>query len=106
MNDNTSGNVVIPISVGAGILETFAVILRLPARRRGNVDLATDDLWLFGSLLPTYLMMVCCGISASLASFNCFLALLKTAVVTKGGAGKPADSLGISQTVVLLKAMG
>ena len=74
MNDSTRGNAVIPISVGAGILETFAVILRLLARRRGNVDLAADDFWLLGSLLLSYLMMVCGGISASLASFDCFLA--------------------------------
>ena len=74
MDDNTRGNAVIPISVGAGILETFAVILRLLARRRGNVDLAADDFWLLGSLLSSYLMMVCGGISASLASFDRFLA--------------------------------
>ena len=64
-SDNTRGKALIPVNVGLGVIETLAVILRLLARRKGTVELAADDFWLLGSLLPSYLMMVCGGISMS-----------------------------------------
>ena len=41
-----------------GAISTIAVALRLLARRRTTVPIGADDLWVIGSLIPEYGMVI------------------------------------------------
>lgn len=57
MVSNPVGDQVIRTSVALGVIDTFAVALRLLARWRSNAAFAADDALTVASLIPLYAMI-------------------------------------------------
>ena len=58
MVSNPVGDQVIRISTAFGVIDTFAVALRILARWRSNAVFAADDALTAASLIPLYVMIV------------------------------------------------
>jgi len=53
-----SGTKLYYISAAVGIIDSVAVLLRFSARRKSKAKFGIDDLFIAGSLLPLYGMIV------------------------------------------------
>lgn len=58
MVNNPVGDNVVRTSIIFGVINTFAVALRLLARWRSNAVFAADDALIIASLIPMYAMIV------------------------------------------------
>ena len=58
MVSNPVGDQVVRTSISFGVIDTFAVALRLLARWRSNAAFAADDALTVASLIPLYAMIV------------------------------------------------
>lgn len=58
MVSNPVGEQVVHISTACGVIDTFAVALRLLARWRSKAVFAADDVLIVASLIPLYAMVV------------------------------------------------
>ena len=56
--ENPRGEIVIRMTYVVGALLLVAVALRLLARWKSKAGLGADDLWIVGSLIPSYGMLV------------------------------------------------
>ena len=86
LDGNPRGELVIKVTIACGLLETFAVILRLLARWRSKAAFAADDWWIVATLIPSYAML----------AVGCLM-------VTIGGGGRHGATLDMYQVQTFLK---
>lgn len=58
MTDNPRGEQVVRVTIACGILETFAVALRLLARWKCKAGFGADDHLIVATLIPAYGMLI------------------------------------------------
>lgn len=68
MSSNTRGDTVVRWTIGFGVIDTLAVVLRFLVRKKSGTRIAADDWMIVASLVPAYCMIASASLCELLSS--------------------------------------